>query len=240
LKDGVATVRMQDVVGVNALSRPFVKALRAALTAAVDAPGSRAILLCGLPHVFCSGATLEALRDLSSEALSPEELLSIPRHLLFLPLPCIAAMRGHAVGGGFSVGLCADIVVLSRENRYGANFMDLGFTPGMGMTRLLEHFMPPSLAHEMLYSGACHRGSHFDGRTGFNRVVNAADVETVARDIATEMAEKPRHALELLKHALVTPRRQKYEADVRTEILMHRVCFGNPETKRRIEENYAQ
>src|SRR5581483_7175690 len=88
----------------------------------------------------------------------------LPKYLLDFPLPVIAAMEGHAVGGGFALGLCADIVVVATESRYGATFMNMGFTPGMGTTRLLEHVLSPAMAAEMLFTGEHKKGSFFEGR----------------------------------------------------------------------------
>ena len=239
IEDGVATVRMQDATNGNSFTDEFLAELRAAMQQVVRDPQTRVLLLCGLPDVFCGGAPLELLRRLSDNPVSPSDL-HLPRELLLLPLPCIAAMEGHAVGGGLAVGLCADITVVARESRYGANFMNMGFTPGMGMTRLLEHAMSPALAHEMLYTGRFYRGGVFEGGRGFNRVVPKVEVEAVARDLALQIAEKPRTTLELLKRTLSSRRRKHYETDFQVEEFMHRICFASPETQRQIEEGYGQ
>ena len=52
-----------------------------------------------------------------------------------------AAGEPIKIGGGFALGLCADVILLARESRYGCTFMNLGFTPGMGTTSLLEHVL---------------------------------------------------------------------------------------------------
>lgn len=238
IEDGVATVRMQDEQGRNALAPAFVAELRSALASVAENAGAKVLLLTGLPDVFCSGAPLELLRALCDETVKPSEL-DLPLQLLSLPLPIVAAMRGHALGGGLAVGLCADVVVFGRESRYGANFMEMGFTPGMGMTGLLEHVLPPASAHEMLYTGGSYRGSFFE-KQGAGRVVAREQVESEALDIARRIAEKPRHALELLKRALAKPRRERYERDFRVEARMHEICFRHPETIERIEANYVE
>ena len=237
--DGVATVRMQDAAGKNSFSEGFLSELSEALRAAVAEESSRVILLCGLPDVFCSGAPLELLRELSLNEMDPSEI-HLSRELLLLPLPVIAAMQGHATGGGLALGLCADMAVIARESRYGASFMNMGFTPGMGMTRLLEHAMVPARAYEMLFTGRFCRGSEFEGGGGFNRVVPKDQVEAVAMDMARQVAEKPRPALELLKRTLSCRRRKLNEEDLAIEALMHRACFSAPEIRRHIEDNYAQ
>jgi polyketide biosynthesis enoyl-CoA hydratase PksI len=238
VEHGVATVRMQDSDSKNSFTPHFLREFRQALENAVTNPDSRVILLCGLPDVFCSGAPIELLRDLKNESLKPSEL-SLPRELFSLPLPVISAMVGHATGGGLAAGICADFVVIARESRYGANFMNMGFTPGMGMTRLLEHVLIPALAQEMLFTGAYYKGSFFESSGGFNRVVTKAEVEDTAMDLALQIADKPRIALEMLKQTLAGRRLQNYEIDFLNESLMHEVCFKQPDILETIENNYA-
>ena len=48
---------------------------------------------------------------------------------------------------------------LARESRYGCNFMDLGFTPGMGTTRLLQAAVGPYVAAEMMLGAKYFRGA---------------------------------------------------------------------------------
>lgn len=239
LEDGVMIIRMQDKAGKNAFSKAFLAEYRATLSEAQNNPEVRVVLLCGLPDVFCSGAPKELLKELVDKKVSPDDLI-LPREMLSMRLPCVAAMQGHATGGGLALGLCADMVVFARQSRYGANFMNMGFTPGMGMTCLLEHVLPPALAHEMLYTGAYYRGSFFEPHCGGGQVVNKEKVEDVALALAEQMAEKPRKALELLKESLSAPRLQRYEEAFKQESRMHDICFQDEEIRHRIEENYVE
>lgn len=236
--DGVAVLAMRDEAGKNAFSRPMV----AALTAAFDALGQRrdakVCVLTGLPSVFSAGGDREVLIGLAEGTLAPYDLL-LTRSLIEVPVPTIAAMTGAAVGGGLVFGLACDMVVLARESRYGANFMDLGFTPGMGSTRLLQFAVGEYVAAEMLFGGQYFRGEHFAGRGQINAVVPRAEVEDRALDMARRIADKPRPALLLLKRALALPRRRAFEEARTVESMMHEVCFADPQVLARIRENYS-
>ncbi|MEZ4433244.1 MAG: polyketide synthase [bacterium] len=224
VEDGVARVAMRDRAGDNMLGVAFVDALVAALHGAAADPTARVVLLEGLPEVFCAGAPPALLDDLRAGRAAPADL-TLPRVFFDLPLPIIAAMAGHAVGGGLCLGLCADIVLLARESRYGANFMALGFTPGMGATAILEHALSPAIAHELLYTAELRRGDAFAGATGINHVLPRGEVVDRALDIALRIAEKPRDCVELLKRTLSLPRRRRYEAALTLETLMHTITF---------------
>ncbi len=235
---GVWTVQMCDLPGNNALSEPMVDDLQRALQAAHD-PMVKVVVLLGLPEVFCSGATAELLQRLAAGQAAPTDI-TLAGAVLDVPVPTIAAMEGHAVGGGLALGCCADIVLIARESRYGASFMNLGFTPGMGMTRLLEHVLSPALAHELLYTGEFRKGADFVGASGFNAILPRDEVKGRALETAWRIADKPRPALEMLKRVLSVRRRQAFEETRPVEALMHGVSFAQPEVRRRIEDEYVQ
>ena len=237
--DGIVTVEMRDEQGRNALSEAFVTALVESLGEASAHPDARVIVLTGSAEVFCSGAPKSLLLDLVDGNLSPGDIL-LPRIILNTPLPVIAAMAGHAVGGGFALGLCADIVVIARESRYGCNFMDYGITPGMGTTRVLEQVLSAAVARELLYSGELRRGSAFEGCSGFNHVVPRGSVLAKAQEIAQRIAEKPRLALETLKRGLSERRLKMFEESLALESRMHKTVFADPGIRRRILDEYAE
>jgi polyketide biosynthesis enoyl-CoA hydratase PksI len=236
---GIAVVQMRASVDKNALSEGMVKALLAAFDSVGQDREVKAVVLLGLPEVFCSGAPPEILRDLATHKVAPTEL-TLSRAVIDVPVPVIAAMEGHATGGGLALGCAADLVLAARESRYGANFMNMGFTPGMGMTRLLEHVLPAATAHELLYTGEFRRGADYERCGAFNYVLPRAEVTPRAFELAQAVAEKPRQALEMLKRALTLPRRKAWEETRTIESLMHEVCFREPDIRRRIEDEYAE
>ena len=64
----------------------------------------------------------------------------------------IAALNGHAVGGGFGLSLTCDIRIAHRDAKYGANFARLGLAPGMGISYLLPRLIGLSRASELLFT----------------------------------------------------------------------------------------
>ena len=137
--DGVAELWMHDQPGNNAFSSEFVDQLLERMATLARAREAKVCVLRGLPAVFCAGGDRRVLLDLAEGNLAPYDL-ELTRTLLELPIPTIAAMEGHAVGGGLVFGLACDMVVMARESRYGCNFMDLGFTPGTRLRPILDTF----------------------------------------------------------------------------------------------------
>lgn len=236
--DGIAELWMHDAVRKNAFSRDFVDALLEKMAELTRCRRSKVCILRGLPDIFCAGGDRQVLLDLAEGNLAPYDL-ELTRTLLELPIPTIAAVEGHAVGGGLVFGLACDMVVLARESRYGSNFMDLGFTPGMGTTRLLQFAVGEYLAAEMMFGCQYFKGSHFEGRSFVNAVLPRAQVLGRARELAERITDKPRVAIELLKRQLALPRRIAFEQARTAESMMHQICFADPNTQARIRENYA-
>ena len=227
-EDGVAVVRMNDPEGNNAMSPRFVNELVASFDEVERWGELKVVVLAGTDEVFCSGASLEMLEELVAGNIEPTEIV-LPKRVLDIPVPVVSAMAGHAIGGGLALGLCADIVIASRQARYGCSFMNMGFTPGMGMTKLLEHVTTPAVAHEMLLTGEPKKGRWLDARGAFNAVLDRAEVLPHAMNVAARIAEKPRLSLEILRRSLTLPRRQAFESTYTIESLMHRLSFAQPE-----------
>lgn len=236
LRDGIATLVLADPASSNALGEEMVHALKEAF-AAIDRDGDlRVVVLLGDGDTFSSGAPRSLLLRLAAGELRPTDIV-LPKLLLDCAVPVVAAMAGHATGGGFALGLAADIVLLGEESRYGFTFMNMGFTPGMGTTRLCEHVLSPAVAHELLYTGELRRGRVFAG-TGINHVLPRNAVDAAAMDIAARIADKPRQSVSALKRTLSLPRRRAFEVSITEESLMHQVTFGA--AVRRIQDDYVE
>lgn len=234
--DGIATLTLADPRSANALGEEMVHALQEAFAAIDRDRHLRAVVLSADGETFSSGAPQALLLRLAAGDLRPADIV-LPKLLLDCAVPVIAAMAGHATGGGFALGLAADIVLLGEESRYGFTFMNLGFTPGMGTTLLCEHVLSPAVAHELLYTGELRRGRRFAG-TGINHVLPRHEVDVAAMDIAARIADKPRSSVSVLKRTLSLPRRRAFEVSLTQESLMHQLTLGG--AARRIQDDYVE
>jgi polyketide biosynthesis enoyl-CoA hydratase PksI len=236
--DNVALVTMQDTEGNNVFSDHLINGLIEAIDELEMRQRPPVAILRGLPDVFSGGAEKETLIGLSEGKIHVKDLL-ISERLVNTPFPVIAAMEGHAVGGGLVMALCCDIVIAARESRYGAVFMNMGFTPGMGCTGLLRDLVGPYIANEMMFTGKRFRGSELGEKgTNINYILPKQKVMPKAHDIALQIAEKHIESVYLLKYSL-SARKKKLLTDARVhEDFMHRLSFGFPETKETIKKFY--
>jgi polyketide biosynthesis enoyl-CoA hydratase PksI len=201
-------------------------------------PDLKVVIVSGVRDVFCAGASLDSLKALAAGDADERDLFALPGALLGFPLPIVAALEGHAVGGGLALALCCDLVVAAESARYGFNFSQIGITPGMGTTRLLPLLVGDRLASEMLLTGRYFLGRELRDRGLFNYVLPATEVDRRAVDLARQLAATPRHVLLLLKETLTQSRRQALAAAIEPELHMHQACFRHPDLQSRLEQWY--
>ncbi len=229
----ILQIKMQDRVNKNTFSEGLTQGLMDAFAAAGANLDCKVVVLTGYDNYFASGGTQELLMGLSDGrgAFTDRALYSLPLHC---PVPVISAMQGHGIGGGFVLGMFADMVVLSRESIYAANFMRYGFTPGMGATFILPQKLGIGIATEMMLSASNYRGDELQLRGIPFPVLPRDKVMAHALELAQTLAEKPRLSLVTLKEHLVAPLREALPATVAQEVAMHAITFSQPEVKSRI------
>jgi len=240
LDDGIFQIQLNDAVHDNRLSEVLLVEFLQVLNEVAQKPTLKILLLTGRKDVFCAGGPLDFLQKLATGQVHEKDLFELPNQMLSFPVPIVAALEGHAVGGGLMLALYCDTVVASESRRYGVNFTNMGFTPGVGTTSLLPMIVGHHFASEMILTAKAYKGRELKHRGLFNYIVPTAEVKPLALDLAQRMAEKPRHVLEMLKDSLTLPRRQALLAGMHQEHFMHHICFSKPETKAFIENSYIK
>ena len=239
-ENGVAVLRMNDAEKKNIFSDDFIRELIDGLDTVESKYAPKVLILAGLPGVFSAGAEKKNLLDLCDGKVHVKDLL-VSEKLIAMPFPVIAAMEGHAVGGGFVMAVCCDLVIAAREMRYGVVFMSLGFTPGMGCTRLLQGLVGPYVANEMMFTARMFKGSELEGKgTNINYILPAKEVMPKALEVAAMIAEKNVKSINLLKYSLSAEKKKLLIEARLQEDMMHRQSFAFPETRKTIEESYGK
>ena len=217
----------------------FKERLAAAVEPLKDDASARVVLLEGGDRYFCAGASRESLLRTDAGREVPRYAAELPLLVLDIPLPTIAVMSGHAIGGGFALGLLCDLPLLAEESLYGMNFMALGFTPGMGSTVLLDEALGPRPARELLFTGRLVKGRELKA-AGFPAVAPKAELRRRALDLAHEVAAAPREARVALKSMLAGRRRERLGRAVEEERRVHEALFARGDTAQLIAERYAR
>ena len=76
-----------------------------------------------------------------------------------LPMPVIAAIDGHALGGGLEMALACDLRVAAKEAKMGLVETKLAIIPGAGGTQRLPRLVGPALAKELIFTARVINGA---------------------------------------------------------------------------------
>ncbi len=238
VEPGILLMKMQDRSSHNAFSDALVTSLFGAFDSVASNTTSKAVILTGYDSYFATGGTRKGLLDIHEgrSNFSDTNLYSLA---LDCRIPVIAAMQGHAIGGGLVMGLFADFIVLSRESVYTTNFMRFGFTPGMGATCIAPHKLGPALGAEMLFLARNYRGEELKQRGVSFPVLPRVEVYPHALELARSLAQKPRVSLIALKDLLANTVRAQLPLTVKEELAMHRKTFHQDEVGENINRLFG-
>jgi len=201
----VAEMIMNRPEALNALSTEHVRRLgEAAAQLAVDDRVSVVIISSALERAFCVGADLKERRGATNDDLRQQRRVFQEAFgaLHALRTPMIAAVEGFALGGGFELALCCDLIIASATASFGLPEVGLGLIPGEGGTQLLPRRIGLNKSADLLLTGR-RVGAEEALRIGFvDRLVPEGAARDSARELAEEIATKSPISLRAAKRAL--------------------------------------
>ncbi len=121
-----------------------------------DAGDVRCVVLTGAgSKVFCAGGDLKERNDMTREQWTRQHEIFERQYwaLVDLPLPVIAAVNGHAYGGGFETVLSCDFAYAAATARFALTEVTLGIMPGAGGTQNLPRAVGERRAKEIIMTG---------------------------------------------------------------------------------------
>ena len=217
LDDGIALITLRPAMFTAELISGVEDAWRR--IAADDSV--RCVVVTGDGPVFSMGGTPDALASLAAGEGRFSDVPVLYEGMLRCGRPVISAIQGHAAGGGLAFGLYADIVVLSSTAEYRANFLDYGFTPGMGATHILERKLGAALAADLMLSARAFTGAQLAQRGAAVTVVDGDEVLSHSLRLARTIARKPEAAVRALKADLAARTLAVLPQVIEREVAMH-------------------
>lgn len=206
----------------NAISAQLVLDLEAAV-AEVEADHTvRAVIVTGAgDRIFCGGADLTSAfgggagDDLASFLRRGHALW---RRIETFPKPVIAAIQGHATGGGCEIALACHLRVMKETARIGQTESNLGLLPGYGGTIRLPRLIGRARALEYLMLGIQIPAQEALALGLVNRLAREGETLNEARALGQALARRAPIATRLIIRAvdrgLAVPIEQAMEAEV--------------------------
>jgi enoyl-CoA hydratase len=154
---GLLLVTLNRPQASNALNTQMGRDLEDLWTGLIAAPGEvRCAVLTGAgERVFCAGGDLKERHGMSdAQWVTQHEIFERSYwRLLDCPVPIIAAVNGHAFGGGLEMALACDFVYAVDDARFALPEVTLGIMPGAGGTQLLPRAVGERRAKEIILTG---------------------------------------------------------------------------------------
>ncbi|MDT7521809.1 enoyl-CoA hydratase-related protein [Rhodoferax sp. TBRC 17198] len=200
---GVVLLRLHRPEVLNALNLTLRQALADAFHALDQDPGVYAIVIAGSERAFCAGADLQEYVDATPTDILARQMDQLWGAISGCSKPVIAAVRGHALGGGCELAMHADIIVAGQGARFGQPEVKIGIMPGGGATQRLTRAVGKFAAMKILLSGEPFTATEALGMGQASEVVPDAEVEQRAIELASHLASLPVQALKFIKEAVL-------------------------------------
>ncbi|MBV9197334.1 MAG: crotonase/enoyl-CoA hydratase family protein [Solirubrobacterales bacterium] len=209
VSDHVAIVTLTRPDKHNALDVEMFEAIVAAAARVSMEPGVRAVVLHGDGPSFCSGldvmsvmASGDGLDGLVSplRGEAPNRFQRAAYDWIRVPVPVLAAIHGHCLGGGLQIALAADIRFGTPDARLSLMEVKWGLVPDMAITRTLPRLVGVDVAKELIYTGRVITGEEAHRLGLVTHVVE--DPLEAARALAGEIASRSPDAVRGAKQLL--------------------------------------
>ena len=215
IEDGIADVRMNRADKRNALDNAMFTSLASAGDYLKTLPDLRVVVLSGDGASFCAGldfGSFQAMAQGSSGqggsvnagAMSDGRITHLAQQVCWVwqevPVPVIAAVHGHALGGGMQIALGADIRIVHPDTQLSVREVHWGLIPDMTGTLMLSRLVRPDIVKDLVFSARV-----FSGAEGFELGVVTrlsktpqADAMDLAQEIAGRSPDAVRGAKKLI------------------------------------------
>jgi enoyl-CoA hydratase/carnithine racemase len=225
IADGIADVKLTRADKRNALDGEMFLAIADAGERLKTEPGVRVVVLSGEGSSFCAGldfgsfqqmaggATADTPNETSSGngsrnsnpgAMEADRITHLGQQVAWVwqevPVPVIAAVHGHALGGGIQIALGADIRIVHPDTQMSVREVHWGLVPDMTGTLMMHGLVRPDIAKELVFTARVITGREA-GEIGLATRVSESpyeDAMAMAREIAGRSPDAIRGSKALL------------------------------------------
>ncbi len=190
---------------VNALGRDLREEMLRTFDALQDRDDVRAIVLTARGKVFCAGADIKEKQALGSAPGDHLRANRLTREAFYCILdsskPVIAAVNGAALGAGFVLAACCDLVFAAEGAVFGMPEIDVGLGGGASF---LQRILPPSKMRRMMLTGERIPAAELYRLGAVEACLPEAQVLSAALGVATAIAAKSPAAVRTIRESFLT------------------------------------
>ncbi len=200
--DGLATVTL-DRPPLNPLSHQVKAEILECIEEIAADTGIRCMILYGAGgRAFSVGADIKEFPEITARRLGRQHAMqehALYNRIDFFPIPTIAAIEGHCLGGGLELALACDLRVASEVSRLALPEVKLGVFPAGGGTERLPRLIGDSHARELIYTGEPVDAKEAWRLGLVNRVAPAGQALAVAQELGRTIAQRAGLTLRTVK-----------------------------------------
>jgi enoyl-CoA hydratase len=203
---------------VNALGRAIREAMLRVFDRLEASAEIRCIVLTASGHVFCAGADIKEKQVLGAADGDYVRANRLTRDAFFCIVdsskPVIAAVNGAALGAGFVLAACCDMILAADTAVFGMPEIDVGQGGGASV---LQRILPPSKVRRMMLTGERVPAAELYRLGAVEACLPAADLLPAAIALAGTIAAKSPAAIQRIRGSFPTVAALDMRAGFRTE-----------------------
>jgi enoyl-CoA hydratase len=228
----VGLIRLNRPKALNALCDALVREMGQALDGfeADDAIG--AVVVTGSDRAFAAGADIKEMAGRSYMDVYLGDFITKGwERVTTCRKPIIAAVAGHALGGGCELAMMCDTIIAAETAKFGQPEILLGVIPGAGGTQRLTRFVGKAKAMDMVLTGRTMDAAEAERSGLVSRVVPAEKLVEEALGVAQRIAELSRPAVLIAKEAVNRAYETTLSEGVRFERRVFHSLFATEDQK---------
>ena len=198
----VAILSIDRTGKANALDIEMLKLLACACDEIDADPAIRVAILTGTGKAFSAGGDIKAWAGMPPRDFGHSWVRfghRVFERLATLRMPLIAAINGHALGGGLELAACADIRIAESQVRIGMPETSLGMVPGWSGTQRLAGRFGAQIIRRMVLGGEVFSADQALTHGLVDAVVETGTSLDAARAYAARVAARGPAAIEISK-----------------------------------------
>jgi enoyl-CoA hydratase len=219
--DRVGTITLNRPEALNALNSQVMAEVTAAAAEFDADAGIGAIIITGSAKAFAAGADIKEMAALSFSDVFGSDFFAAWGKLADVRTPLIAAVAGHALGGGCELAMMCDVLIAADTAKFGQPEIKLGVLPGMGGSQRLTRAVGKAKAMDMILTGRTIDAAEADRIGLVSRVVPADDLLAQANAVATTISQMSRSASRMAKESV----NRAFESSLTEGLLYERRLF---------------
>ncbi|MFC0418111.1 enoyl-CoA hydratase-related protein [Cytobacillus solani] len=187
----------------NAINRQMVSDILSVMEDFEENDQVRVIVLSGNGRAFAAGADIDEMAADNAIDFELRNQFKDWDRLARIKKPIIGGVQGFALGGGFELALCCDLLLAADDAEFGFPEVNLGVMPGAGGTQRLTKLAGKTKAMEWLFTGKRISASEALQFGLINRLVSKEVLMEETLKFAAEIANQAPLSIRLIKESVL-------------------------------------